>query len=63
MQVVDMSVGGVKRRVYVERWLDTNTANARTYVGSAVVSGKLRINAVGAKRFTPMGVNARLIKS
>ena len=61
MQKVEVTVNGKRRAVYVEKALSANSWRARTYVGSSVVSGVLRVNKLGVYRFSAAGVNAGLV--
>lgn len=59
-----MKVRGVIRNVYLEKKLPNGSYLARTYVGPrsrTTVSGIYTENSLGARRFTPQGVNANLV--
>lgn len=64
MKKIQMSVRGQLRNVYLEKYLGDSKWSARTYVGPrsrTTVSGIYSVNSLGAKRFTPQGVNAGLV--
>lgn len=61
MTTVEMSVKGVKRRVHLEKEISPNLWRARINVGKRTVSGMVRVNTKGVRRFTPIGVNAELV--
>jgi hypothetical protein len=61
MKQMQITVKGQSRKVYIERAITVNSWQARTYVGSKVVSGTLSRNINGHYRFTPSGVNAGLV--
>ena len=58
---IDVVVRGVSRSVYLEKQVEPNIWQARTYVKSKTVSGFVRKNTLGALRFTPTGINAGLL--
>lgn len=67
MTRVEMKVKGKNRKVYLEKKVNPTVSsvseqyNARTYVGSKVVSGSLMRYKSGITRFIPTGVNAKLV--
>lgn len=61
MKSLEMTVRGVKRLVHIEKEVNPNLWRARINVGKSTVSGFVKVNKAGAKRFSPIGVNAYLI--
>lgn len=61
MKKVNVMVRGKSRTVYLEKQLTDKTWQARTYVGSKVVSGTFSRYSNGILRFVPAGINASLV--
>lgn len=67
MQKLKMRVKGKIRSIYLEKAVPSDNVlvatayNARTYVGSKVISGKVLTYNSGIVKFVPYGVNAGLL--
>lgn len=61
LEFIRMTVRGTKRLVHLYTPLMNGEAKAKINVGKQTVSGTVKTNKIGVRRFVPSGKNASLI--